>query len=471
MSSAIQRAQQDTLGEILTWVGEVVEGRGDSIAQMIVTTVLGCIPFVGQAVDAYNILRCIWLLTRNARSTDNWIELVLSLIALVPGIGDALKNVFKALRNGKAIGRILDSLPRSVRGNIENWFRNLNWASYTRELTRNVDDILSGLINVLDRHVVEWVMGRDGVRRLVAQLNSLKRMAAQKINEAMDTLRRAHQQAMMQPLPSTTAHVPAAPRAPRNPTPQSRAPATVKTTTSGTAAPRAGQATATQRQSQRAKQSRSYTGVSGEHISDYYYVKRQRSRAKVSNSGVLYEMTQPGHRGIDHVWHSERLPFKYRISDTKGTTAGFHGKLETAESVWAGLRYGLDAYLGEDKTTRVRNAVGNTVGDGRQLSHRWIARKISSARISAAHSRALVASIQEWERAGFKISAQTTFEDGEISRTLARCPYDRSLITVVGPNHNKHKTATGAVSPRCCKATTSHQIATEFVLPTTLLAE
>ncbi|MBO4120768.1 hypothetical protein J5T34_08445 [Cupriavidus gilardii] len=471
MSSAIQRAQQDTLGEILTWVGEVVEGRGDSIAQMIVTTVLGCIPFVGQAVDAYNILRCIWLLTRNARSTDNWIELVLSLIALVPGIGDALKNVFKALRNGKAMGRILDSLPRSVRGNIEDWFRNLNWASYTRELTRNVDDIFSGLINVLDRHVVEWVMGRDGVRRLVAQLNSLKRMAAQKINEAMDTLRRAHQQAVMQPLPSTTAHVPAAPRAPRNPTPQSRAPATVKTTTSGTAAPRTGQATATQRQSQRAQQSRSYTGVSGEHISDYYYVKRKRSRAKVSNSGVLYEMTQPGHRGIDHVWHSERLPFKYRISDTKGTTAGFHGKLETAEAVWAGLRYGIDAYLGEEEAPRARNALGRTVRDGRQLSHRWVAKKINSASLTPSAQHELIPAIEAWEEAEFKLSAKIDMSGGRPRRSLVRCPYDRSLITVVGPNHNRHKTSNGSISPRCCKPLTSHQIATEFVLPTTMLAE
>ena len=48
---ALQKAEDDALAEILSWVQEVVEGRGDSAAQMIVTVVLGCIPYVGQAVD------------------------------------------------------------------------------------------------------------------------------------------------------------------------------------------------------------------------------------------------------------------------------------------------------------------------------------------------------------------------------------------------------------------------------------
>ena len=80
--------------------------------------------------------------------------------------------------------------------------------------------------------------------------------------------------------------------------------------------------------------------LSGEHIADYYFVRRQRSRQKVSHGGNLYEMRQPngaiavGHQGIDHVWHGSRLPIGYRVSDTKGSGQPFQRKLETAQQVW-----------------------------------------------------------------------------------------------------------------------------------------
>jgi hypothetical protein len=69
----------------------------------------------------------------------------------------------------------------------------------------------------------------------------------------------------------------------------------------------------------------------------------------------------------------------------------------------------------------------------------------------------------------FKLGAQTTFEDGKIQRSLVKCPYDRSLITVVGPNLNQHDNAKGVTAGRCAKGVASHQIATEFVLPNTIL--
>ena len=91
--SGISQLEQDTFLQILNWVEEVVEGKGASLAQMMVSTVLGLIPFVGQAVDAYNILRGLYHLTRTPDSNEHWLDLVLSLIALAPGFGDALKNV------------------------------------------------------------------------------------------------------------------------------------------------------------------------------------------------------------------------------------------------------------------------------------------------------------------------------------------------------------------------------------------
>ena len=467
--SGISQLEQDTFLQILNWVEEVVEGKGTSLAQMMVSTVLGLIPFVGQAVDAYNILRGLYHLTRTPDSNEHWLDLVLSLIALVPGFGDALKNVCHMLRHGKAMGRILDSLPRHVRGDIETWFRTLDWARYTAEMVQNLDAILQGLINMLSRSLSSWALGRKGVQQLITQLSQLQAIAGRKLTEAMDTLKRAHQKSLADPLPSTTARTPAAPGAPKSPAPNSQASGNVATPTAGTRLPAQGRVTAQQRQSERSTQRPHQISVSGEHITDYYFVKRQRRRSKINHNGKLYEMSQPGHRGIDHVWHSGALPLGYRISDTKGTGGAFH-KLETARAVFAGLEYGIDAYLGMEDEKRVERAVNKpTVGDGRQLSHKWVSAKIRDAELVMAHREQLMDGIEAWERVEFKIGTETQHQNGEEVRQLVKCPYDRSLITVVGPNHNLHERAKGPVTPKCCKASVSHQIGTEFVLPTQML--
>jgi hypothetical protein len=409
---------------------------------------------------------------RHAGQADHWIEMVLCLIALVPGFGDALKTVFHGLRSGKAMGRILDSLPQSVRGNIEKWFRELNWGGYTRQLIQSINNILGGLIDVLEYRIVQWVIGHEGIRRLVAQLRSLRDMAARRIEEAMESLHQAHARAIRDPLPNTTADVPGATNSAmrKTPTPESSAPGNVARTTKGTDTPKSGNASAKQRQSEHSNLNRSKIGVSGEHIADYFFVKRQHSRAKISQQGNLYEMLQPNHQGIDHVWHAARLPRGYRISDTKGTGGAFH-RLENAGAALEALRYGIDAYLDEEDEGRARNVLGKTKNDGRQLSHRWVAKKISGAGLLPAHAAVLGPAIEAWELSQFTLGMQTTFEDGAPRRTLVKCPYDRSLITVVGPNHNLHERAAGVTTPRCLKPRTSHQISTEFVLPNHFLTE
>lgn len=514
MTDYIAKAEQDTLAEILTWVQEVVEGRGQSISQLIVTVVLGCVPGVGQAVDVYNILRALYQLTRNNEKADNWIELVLCLIALVPVFGDALKNVFRMLRSGKSMGRILDSLPTKVRGNIEAWFRQLNWAAYTAELIGHANRILDGLIDLLGGRVARWVLDTKGLQRLIAQLKALKGKASQKITEAMDSLKHAHQQAMMQPLPNTTAHVPARPSAPPRPAPGSKAPApapapkpapsppkpstgptspapstkpapaprttpstpakkpadtpsnrSLPANTGGTAAPRQGQATGQQRQSQRSNYSRHKVGVQGEHIADYYFVKNKKTREKINNKGVLYEGRQPGHQGIDHVWFSKTNGNTYRISDTKGTNEPIFKKLKSIVDVKNALMDGLELIVEDEDEAKVRNSVGKTKSDGRQMSHLWISRKIGSASLVAEHSMKLPQKIRAWE--------------GDLEETdPAACPYERSLITVVGSNFIQHdgnaKSKNANSTPpagKCRKNATRHQIATEFLIPENILAK
>ncbi len=467
---ALNKAEDDTLAEMLSWVQEVVEGRGGSVAQMVVSVVLGCIPFVGQAIDVYNILRRLYALTRAPASSEAWISMSLALVAVVPGVGDALKNAFIMMRSGKRMGRILDSFPSSLRGNVEAWFRKLEWPKYTAEMIATANRILAGLIDVLDTRITGMVLGNSGVQRLVKQLNDLKAVASRNIESAMGTLRQAHQRALQDPLPSSTALTPRSASTQRPPTPGTTAPGSVRTTTSGTNTPASGPATASKRQSERSTLTRPQLGVSGEHIADYYFVRNRRSRRKVSFNGNLFEMQQPGHRGIDHVWHGTRLPHGYRISDTKGTGGPFH-KLETAKLAFEALEYGIDAYLGEDEEARARGAVNSKVTRaGRQMSHSWIAQKINSAQLLPADRVDLVPRVEEWRRNEFKLSSSAQLDGGgNVLRSLVKCPYDRSIITVVGPNHNVHERAVGGLAGRCGKSVVSHQIATEFVLPNAIL--
>jgi len=456
-------------------------------------------------VDVYNILRALYQLTRNNEKADNWIELVLCLIALVPVFGDALKNVFRMLRSGKSMGRILDSLPTKVRGNIEAWFRQLNWAAYTAELIGHANRILDGLVDLLGGRVARWVLDTKGLQRLIAQLKALKGKASQKITEAMDSLKHAHQQAMMQPLPNTTAHVPARPSAPPRPAPGSKAPApapapkpapsppkpstgpaspaprttpstpakkpadtpsnrSLPANTGGTAAPRQGQATGQQRQSQRSNYSRHKVGVQGEHIADYYFVKNKKTREKVNNNGVLYEGRQPGHQGIDHVWFSKSGGNTYRISDTKGTNEPIFKRLQSIVDVKKALMDGLDLIVEDGDEGKVRNSVGKTKSDGRQMSHLWISRRIEKAELTQPHKQ-LISKIETWELYGY-------------DPNVSACPYQRSLITVTGPNFIKHdgnaakknSNSQPAVG-KCRKQPSRHQIANEFVIPVNQLGK
>jgi len=454
-TQVVRRAEND-LGR---WLKEVVDGNGSSPAQMILTVVLGCIPYVGQAVDAYNIIRALINLADDADNGDHWLELVLSLVALVPGFGDALKNVFKQLRNGKAMGRILDSLPNQLRGNVERWFRTLNWAAYTRELTSITDTLLARLIGMLDGWVTRAVMGNARVKQVVGQLERIKSLAHRKIDEVMQGLKRSHQKALRDPLPNTTAAAPAVARSPtRTPPPGSSAPGNVRTTTGGNSTPAQGNGNGSHRQSP-PRRSNAKLGSSGEHITDYYFVKRNKTRTKVSNLGVLWEYQQPGHYGIDHVWHDHRLPFKYRVTDTKTTGSAKH-RLMTPKAFFEAARAGVDVFLGAEDEGSVRNATPKaTVADGKEMSHTWVIRKIPTAGLTLEHRRALERATENW-RTNISKDAQGKW------RLSGKAPYDRSFVTVVKANLELHDNAKGNDVPRCQKPLRAHQIAAEFVLPT-----
>ena len=139
-------------------------------------------------------------IAENPNNKDNWFDLVFNLIAFVPVAGDGLKIVFKQLRSGKSMGAILDAIPsKTLRGDVEKWFRNLNWNAYTKELQKTVNKMIDRLINVFDSWMTRAVLGQARLKTLVVQLRKMKTVANRQIEMVMKDLQLAHKK-LWQPL-------------------------------------------------------------------------------------------------------------------------------------------------------------------------------------------------------------------------------------------------------------------------------
>ncbi|MDO4580913.1 MAG: hypothetical protein Q4B49_12860 [Acinetobacter sp.] len=456
------------------WIKGVLDGSGSSPAQIIVAVVIGCIPFVGQGVDVGNVIVSVVKISEKPDNKENWFDLVFNLVAFVPIAGDGLKIVFKQLRSGKAMGAILDAIPsKTLRGDVDKWFRTLNWNTYTRELQTTSNKIIDGLIGVFDSWMTRAVLGNAKLKTLVTQLQQMKKVANQKIDMVMKEMQAAHKKALVTPYPNTTARAPITTRTPtttsrpnQNPAPRTQQNGNVPRNTGGNNVSPGRQNTSTRRQQlQRKRRSNQELGSGGEHITDYYYVKRMKSRSKINNNGVLYEYHDTGHNGLDHVWHSARLAHKYRITDSKATNALSHRTLMTPKAAMMALKMGLDVYMASDQDDKVKRSVGTTVSDGVQMSHLWIANKIKSSKIIELHEEKLILQIEAWRRVNFKPSTER-----KIGKTVAiRCPYDRSLVTITGDKFDHHEKCKGLNKPKCTRTVTAHGIKLEFVLPNEML--
>lgn len=188
MNTAVARTTSQTMrvtqkGEesAAQWIKGVLDGSGSSPAQIIVAVVIGCIPFVGQGVDVGNVIVSVVKIAEKPEEKDNWFDLVFNLVAFIPVAGDGLKIVFKQLRSGKAMGAILDAIPsKTMRGNVDKWFRNVNWNTYTKELQTTCNKIIDGLTDVFDSWLTRAVLGQARLKTLVTQLKQMKKVANQK---------------------------------------------------------------------------------------------------------------------------------------------------------------------------------------------------------------------------------------------------------------------------------------------------
>ncbi|MEF7616097.1 hypothetical protein V4F39_19440 [Aquincola sp. MAHUQ-54] len=430
--TALKQADDDVAG----WLHGIVTGDGSATSQVIVSGVLSVVPGVGQAMDARDLVRGVLTLHAQPASADAWLGMTVTLVGLVPGFGDAFKTAFKLLRGGQPLGRVLDGVSPTLRGNVERWLRSADWAALATQLTRLFDTVVGRFITALDGRITQAVAGRVAAQQVVASLEALRADAPGAIGRALGELQALQSRALADALPRSTHAIAPPGHRPLAAPPQQAASRALASDTTSAQRRHGGDAGArplppnhthqAERREDRLKHW--YSGVLAEQLTDYYVFQRLKN-LKINELGRKREANDPPRgQGIDHVWRrtgSGPGTHRYIVGETKGRLAGQFAFL--AEMNLARMPYPAHRSLGgsrvvdDDNALRGRHADGRlmrhadgsptrglneTQSKGTQMSHKWIAISLEREEISStADKSALQKLIEQAEDTNFHSAA------------------------------------------------------------------
>lgn len=457
-------AADDDLG---SWLKGLVSGQGDSPSQVIISGILSVVPGLGQAMDLRDIVVGVITIASAPSNPMVWLDISITLVGCVPIMGDGLKTGFRLMKSGKAMPRILDGLSPSLRGDINKWFKNIDWADISRTVKSTFDDILAAFIDGLDSWLARIVMGKDEVRNIIRQLEAIRKDAPRMLDEAIEELKRLYKKAMGDTPPKSTAAqgTPTAPHAP-DAAPAAKkadAPQTVKRDKTADSADTPDKAHTDERRASKKKDSWQ-KGVMAEHITDYWCARNKRNLKKANNRGRLWEEYDMGGRtGIDHVWVQATDPVRPGvIGETKSSLLGAFrfmsalpteirdqlkelGDTEGANPTDGGTpnvfdsegRDGVDpgkVRVGGDAATEdeLKKGLGKENPETNlptQMSHRWIIRTLPRENLTPA---------------GLALAKKVSAYEKRYAAGLgATPPYSRWIIMVTGRQKALHGPAKG----------------------------
>ncbi|UXY17238.1 hypothetical protein N8I74_09585 [Chitiniphilus purpureus] len=438
------------------WLHGLITGKGDSPSQIIVTAVLGVVPGVGQVMDARDIILSMLALTAHPANPAAWLDLVINALGCIPGVGDAFKAVFKLAKVGTPFARILDVLPARMKGNAYRWVKEMDFGPLGGQLNGIVDNILSGIVHALDTWATKALMGRGEIDRYVQQLLDLRKMAAGRIDAAVNELKKMHGKLIGQELPKSTARTTPPRAAPATGTPRTQTTVEKDRSTQKPAQP--GQARTDEKRQARKKDAW-YSGVLPEHLADYHIPTAKAGFRKINDHGRKREEHDgPKGQGIDHIWYSPLRPptQPYVIAETKGSLLDSFALLQALP---AAQRAQLESMKSEDpfdpapqpaKTPgkvsvpetandddlkakrqgrKVEQGLSSTKTKGVQMSHKWIIDTILGTEnkgILSTHQADMRLKIEKFRRQRF-------------SNPNAPAPYDRWIIMVTGKQKVRHE--------------------------------
>ncbi|WP_284614300.1 hypothetical protein [Aquabacterium humicola] len=338
-TAAVKGAVKAADDDVGTWLKGIVTGAGDSPSQIIVSGILGVVPGIGQAMDVRDIVLGVIAIAGAPGNPMAWLEMAITLVGCIPAAGDALKTTFRLLKRGDSLPRILDGLSPAIRGNVDRFFRDINWGQVASTVRGSFDKVIASFIDGLDSWVVKTVMGRGEVNLLIEQLKQMRKQAPKMLDEAIVELKAMWNKALGDKVPSSTAHgTPAKSSAPSSASggggraagaDPKIGPKDVKRDRSDKPTSTPDKPRTEQRRAAKKKQD-FRTGVPGEHMADYWVARSKRNLKKANNGGRLWEETdRPGRQGIDHVWVQQGSTTRPGvIGETKSSLLGAFGFLQ-----------------------------------------------------------------------------------------------------------------------------------------------
>lgn len=459
---ALKGAVQAADNELEDWLKGLLSGKGDSPSQVIVSGILSVVPGLGQAMDLRDIVVGIVAISTAPSNPAAWLDIAITLVGCIPVMGDGLKTGFRLMKDGQAMPRILDGLSPKLRGNVDKWFRELDWATLAKSVKSSFDDVIGAFINGLDSWLARLAMGKDEVRHLIRQLEDLRKRAPKMLDEAIEELQRLWKKSMGDTPPKSTAS-PSAPHAPSHEAatgaPRKTETVTRDKTTSETTTP--DKARSEQRRASKKKQDWR-TGVPAEHIADYWCGRSKRNLKKANNHGKLWEeWDKAGRQGIDHVWvqsgntarpgtigetksslfgafrFMQALPADIRtqmaeLGDTDAETTTPNGqpdifKNEERDKVGSGKGKIDSTPQAEDEMRKGLGKPNADTGLYTQMSHAWIAKAMPKENLTTA-GRELAKAVKRYQK----------------QRHLGVTPpYTRWIIMVTGRQKHLHENRQG----------------------------
>lgn len=118
--AATRAGRKDWLASLQDEAKTFVKGDNNSPWAIFAETVIGCVPVLGQLVDARDIIKGLVEVSGAPTSPLGWFNLITALIGLVPGGGDAVKRSLRAVKGGTVhIDELLDMIRKIYKGDPE----------------------------------------------------------------------------------------------------------------------------------------------------------------------------------------------------------------------------------------------------------------------------------------------------------------------------------------------------------------
>ncbi|MBU0916123.1 hypothetical protein [Aquabacterium parvum] len=295
--------------------------KGDNNAPwaILAESVIGCIPVLGQLVDARDIIKGLIEVSAAPTSPAAWFNLITALIGLVPGGGDAAKRSMRAVKSGAVhTDELLDMIRRLYKGDPEKLLKEVLDVS---KLRKQLDAILSN--PKLREHLGPESSKRlDSIQRnLGQQFDAFKREIDGWLTKGRRTSANGG---------TGTKATPGSPAA--KPNTQAKSGAQAKTKQGDGASSNTPNA-ATQRTARFKSLTQKVLGVLGEHMADYHcqdvkgwgrkarHDSGDKNSAKLNDSGHMVQLWPcvPRGRGIDAVWSTPGGKKPYAVIEAKAS--------------------------------------------------------------------------------------------------------------------------------------------------------